>query len=64
MALTEIFSRQVIKIIHIHSVTWNKIYRPKSEGGLGMRKIEDINVVFLANKDEKFLLNQIIFRFN
>lgn len=32
----------------MQTVTWDKICRPKSEGGLGARKIEDLNVLFLA----------------
>lgn len=30
------------------TIAWNKIYRPKCEGGLCIRKMEDVNVFFFS----------------
>lgn len=32
----------------MHTIAWDKIYRPKCETMLAIRKIEDISAVFLA----------------
>lgn len=32
----------------LHTLAWNKIYRPKCEEGLGITKTEDINTAFLT----------------
>lgn len=34
--------------LSIHPAAWDNILRPKNEGGLGIRKTEDMNTTFLA----------------
>lgn len=34
----------------IKSIAWDKICRPKCKSGLRIRKIEDLNVVYLAKQ--------------
>jgi len=36
-------------------VAWDKIYKPKKFGGLGLRKTEAVNTTFLAKLTRKFL---------
>lgn len=36
-------------------VVWEKICRPKWEGGLGVRKTEDVDTAFLAKQGWKIL---------
>lgn len=38
------------------SISWDKICELKWEGDLGIRKMEDINVVFLAKQGLKILI--------
>lgn len=33
---------------HIHDVNWNAITKPKNEGGLGLRKLSEMNKACLA----------------
>lgn len=39
----------------LYTLAWDKICRPKSEGGLGIRRIEDVNATFLAKQGWKIL---------
>lgn len=37
-------------------IAWDKIYRPKCEGGLGIKKINDVNTTLLAKLGQKVLI--------
>lgn len=36
---------------HFPLLAWNEVYRPKSEGGLGIRKNDDVNKALIAKLD-------------
>lgn len=51
---TSFSGKQIVKIIvHIifpySTVAWDKVCRPKYEGGFCIRKIEDTNAIFQLN---------------
>lgn len=39
----------------IKYIVWDQDYRPKQEGGLGIRKVKDVNTTYLAKKGWKIL---------
>lgn len=39
----------------LKTIAWDSIYRSESEGGLGIRKTQDINTAHLAMKGWKIL---------
>lgn len=39
----------------MHPVAWKKICRPKSEGGIGIRRTQNVNAANMAKLDGKLL---------
>lgn len=38
----------------MHSVSWDKICNPKKHGGLGLRKMRDVNQAFMMRVNWRF----------